>query len=66
MSQRRRSDDRLHPRLLGPRELEALALVEERPGIAVAELREILGVGRARVWQIVSRLEMSRIRRGVV
>lgn len=35
----RRGEDRLYPQRLGPRELEALRLVGERPGISVAELR---------------------------
>jgi biotin operon repressor len=43
-----------------PREAEALALIQSRPGLSVAELRDALGVGRARVWQIVGRLEAGR------
>ena len=35
---KRRRSDRLYPRSLGPREREALRLVEQRPGITVAEL----------------------------
>jgi DNA-binding MarR family transcriptional regulator len=54
----RRSSDRLYTMAgLTPREREARRLVEERPGITVAELREALGVGRARIWQIVNALE---------
>jgi DNA-binding MarR family transcriptional regulator len=55
--------DRLYPRPLGPREREALRLVEQRPGITVAELSAHLGVTTNRVWQIVRRLEMGRVRR---
>jgi uncharacterized membrane protein len=58
----RRSTDHLEVRSLGPRELEALRLIEAQPGITVAELREALGVGKARVWQIVARLESGRVR----
>jgi hypothetical protein len=59
----RSANDRLYARTLGPRELEALRLIEDRPGLTVAELQAALGVGRSRVWQIVSRLEVSRVRR---
>jgi DNA-binding MarR family transcriptional regulator len=59
----RRASDRLYIRTLGPREREALGLIEQRPGITVAELHRALGVGRARVWQIIERLEGARIRR---
>lgn len=34
----RQRTDRLYPRPLGPRELEALRLVEQRPGITVEQL----------------------------
>lgn len=47
---------------LGPREKEALRIVAENPGISVRELGERLGVGRARVWQIVGRLQRPRVR----
>jgi hypothetical protein len=40
----RSRDDRLHARKLGPRELELLDRVEQRPGITVAELADVLGV----------------------
>jgi hypothetical protein len=40
----RRRTDRLYPRTFGPREQEALRLVEQRPGITVAELADELGV----------------------
>lgn len=40
-----------------PVEQRALALIEHRPGVTVAELRNALGVGSTRVWQIVSQLE---------
>ena len=59
----RRSTDRLFPRSLGERETEALKIVSERPGIQVFELREALGVGRARIWQIVEHLEAGVVRR---
>jgi hypothetical protein len=36
----RRRTDRLYIRTLGPRELEALDLIEQRPGITVTELAE--------------------------
>jgi uncharacterized membrane protein len=59
----RRSSDRLYPTNAGPRERDAERLIAERPGITVGELREALGVGRARIWQLVARLERPRIRR---
>jgi uncharacterized membrane protein len=59
----RRSTDRLYPRPLGPRESQALEIVSERPGIQVFELRDALGVGRARIWQIVEHLEAGHVRR---
>jgi uncharacterized membrane protein len=58
----RRRTDRLYPRTLGPREREALHLVERRPGITVAELAEAMGVSMSRAWQIVGRLEAGRLR----
>jgi hypothetical protein len=42
-SQRRRQTDYLYPRTLGPREREALALIDRRPGITVAELAKAMG-----------------------
>ena len=74
----RRSTDRLFPRAVEPRsfarssfgarpyserETEALRFVTERPGITVAELRDALGVGVPRGWQIVARLEVEHVRR---
>ena len=59
----RRSTDRLFPRSLGPRAAEALKIVSERPGIQVFELRDALGVGRARIWQIGEHLEAGAVRR---
>jgi predicted DNA-binding protein (UPF0251 family) len=59
----RHRTDRLHARTLGPRELEALRLVEQRPGITVGELAETMGVSMQRAWQYVGRLEASRVRR---
>jgi uncharacterized membrane protein len=43
-------------------ELEALALIEQQPGMTVAQLQTVLGVSRSRVWQIVNRLERGRVR----
>jgi hypothetical protein len=48
----RKRTDRLYVRTLGPREREALALVEQRPGIIVAELADALGVSVRRLGQI--------------
>jgi uncharacterized membrane protein len=53
----------LGARAYSARETEALCLVTERPGITVAELRNVLGVGETRGWQIVARLEVELIRR---
>jgi uncharacterized membrane protein len=61
--QPRRGTDRLSVTTLGPAEAEALSLIEQHPGITVNELGEALGVGRARIWQIVSRLERGRVHR---
>lgn len=58
----RRQTDHLYVTPLGPRERDALELIEQRPGITVAELRDALGVGRARIWQIMDRLQRPRIR----
>lgn len=49
-------ESRLYVTSLGPREREALRLIEERPGITTTELRDALGVSRGRVWQVVHRL----------
>jgi DNA-binding MarR family transcriptional regulator len=59
----RKRTDGLYSRRLGPRELEALRLIEARPGITVAELAESMGVGTTRMWQLVGRLEAGRVRR---
>jgi hypothetical protein len=59
----RRRTDRLFLRTLGPREREALELVEQHPGLTVAQLADHLSVGMTRAWQIVGRLESGRIRR---
>jgi uncharacterized membrane protein len=59
----RRSTDRLFARKLGDREREALEIVAQRPGIKVFELRDALGVGRARIWQIVEHLEAGSVLR---
>lgn len=59
-SKRCRSD-RLYPRMLGPRELEALRLIEQGPGISVAELADAMGVSMSRAWRYVGRLEASRV-----
>ena len=53
----RKRTDRLYVSALGPREHEALRLVEARPGISIAELADALNVGMTRVWQILGRLE---------
>jgi hypothetical protein len=42
--------------------MEALRIIEERPGVTVAQLREELGVGSKRIWVIVSRLQHARVR----
>jgi hypothetical protein len=60
---KRRRIDRLYGRTLGPRELEALLLVEEQPGITIAELADAMGVGMNRAWQYVGRLEAGHVRR---
>jgi uncharacterized membrane protein len=58
----RKRTDQLHVTTLGPREREALRLVEERPGITVAQLVDVLDVSIGRVWQMVRRLERGRVR----
>lgn len=50
-------------RSLGPRERQALALVEQRPEITVAELADALGVTLKRVWGMLARLEANGVRR---
>lgn len=59
----RRRTDRLYLRSLGPREREALVIIEACEGITIAELAETLGVGMSRVWVIVSHLELNGVRR---
>ena len=59
----RRRTDRLFVRTLGPREREAVRLIERQPGLTIAELADALGVGMKRAWQIVGRLEIGRVRR---
>jgi DNA-binding CsgD family transcriptional regulator len=51
---------RFFSRSLGPREHEALELIEQHPGITARELAARLGVTTSRVWQIVRRLERGR------
>ena len=55
--------DHLYTRTLGPREAEALRLIEQHPGLTVAELADRLGVTTGRAHQIVRRLEVGRVRR---
>lgn len=62
MPRARSRRDHLYLQPLGPRELEAVRVIESRPGITVAELQDALGVGASRVWQIVNRLERARVR----
>lgn len=51
-------------RRLGPREEQTLELIAEQPGITIAQLADVLGVGMARVWQMIERFEYAgRIRR---
>jgi uncharacterized membrane protein len=59
----RRATDRLSVRSLGPREREAVEIIEARPGITIAELRATLGVSASRVWQILERVEQGRVHR---
>jgi Winged helix-turn-helix DNA-binding len=59
----RERTDQLYVRTLGSRELEALDLIEQRPGISVVELADAIGVSLQRAWQYVGRLEASRVRR---
>ena len=56
----RKRSDRLHVLTLGPRELEAFDMIEQRPGITVAELANAMGLSMQRTWQIVGRLELGR------
>jgi predicted DNA-binding protein (UPF0251 family) len=59
----RRRADRLYVRSLGPREVEALRLIEQRPGLTVEALALEMGVGMSRMWQIVGRLDRGCVRR---
>jgi uncharacterized membrane protein len=59
----RRRTDRLYITTLGPREREALALIEEQPGVTIVDLANALEVSMSRMWQIVGRLEVGRVRR---
>jgi hypothetical protein len=59
----RRRSDRLYVGSLGPHEREALGLIEQRAGITIAELADVMGVSTQRMWQIVARLELGRVRR---
>jgi Winged helix-turn-helix DNA-binding len=38
-------------------------MIEQRPGITVAELAEAMGLTMTRAWQYVGRLEGGRVRR---
>jgi len=58
-----RRTDRLFVTTLGPREREALRLIERHPGVTIADLADALGVSMSRTWQIVGRLERGRVRR---
>lgn len=53
---RRKRTDRL-----GPREREALTLIERRPGVTIAELADAMGVSMQRAWQNVGRPEIGRV-----
>jgi hypothetical protein len=59
----RRHTDRLFVTTLGPREREALGLIEQQQGLTVAQLADALGVGMTRTWRIVGRLGHGRVRR---
>jgi DNA-binding MarR family transcriptional regulator len=59
----RKRPDQLYIRTLGPREVKALRVIEQRPGVTVGELAEAMGVTMTRAWQYVGRLEASRVRR---
>jgi hypothetical protein len=54
--------DRTYASSLVPYEQEALAIIEQRPGITVLELAEALGVGMSRVWVIVTHLQYDCVR----
>lgn len=63
MAERRKRTDRLYIRTLGPREREAVRLVEQQPGITVEQLRDALGVTPRRMWGMLARLEANGVRR---
>jgi hypothetical protein len=50
---------RLFVARLGPREREALAVIEREPGITLEQLAERLGVTYGRAWQLVAHLKRS-------
>jgi hypothetical protein len=55
----RKRANQLYARSLGPREGEAFRSLE--PGITIAELPDLVGVGMTRMWQIVGPLEASPV-----
>jgi molybdenum-dependent DNA-binding transcriptional regulator ModE len=63
---RARARVRLFAARPGPREREALAVIEAEPGMTVEQLAERMGVSYGRAWQIVARLERSHVRRARV
>jgi hypothetical protein len=63
MGTRRKRTDRLYPRSLRPREREAAHVIEQHPGITVAELADELGVTVNRLWGRLGRLELNGVRR---
>lgn len=61
---RSRSDRLYPPATIGPREHEAVELVQARPGLTVGEMAAALGVSLSRADQIVTRLEsLGRLQR---
>lgn len=58
----RRRTDRIYARALGPREREALRLIENRPRITVEELAEAMRIGIKRAWQYLNSLEFGYVR----
>lgn len=61
--QRRKRTDRLYMRSLGPREREALRLIEQRPGVTIEALGNELGVTMKPMWAMLGRLEANGVRR---
>lgn len=53
----------LYATTLGPREREALRVIEARPGMTISELAEAMGVGVERARQYATSLERPRVRR---